>query len=161
MAKLNDYGIRFISHGCWSDPEVEFVKSDYQTVLFNYWDVAECTDYDKVCNSEDDADLIDLVWQLKDLTPSEFSRPKIGYEWVVDNGKYEFDDTNYFNEHELSVKEDYILHNTSQALNQALSHLYDTFTGKAEIQIYRNDHGCRTLVALYDFQGSTLKDRLH
>lgn len=161
MAKLNDYGIRFIHHGCWNDPEVEFVKSDYQTVLFNYWDVAEGTDYEKVCDSEDDADLIDLVWQLKDLAPSEYSRPKIDYEWIIDDGKSEFDDADYFETYELSAKEDFVLHTTSQALRQALSYLDDSNIGKAEIQIFRNDHGIRTLVALYNFQGSTLKDCLH
>ena len=162
MAKLQDYGIRLISYGAWGDPEIEWKKSNYQAYLFNYWDVVECTEYKSLCNSEDDADLQELVSQLWELKPSEFVRPLIDYEWRVDIGDcYTYDDSDYYKEYKLSPKEDFILHNTSQALNQALSYLYDTCTGKAKIKIYRNTNGLRTLVAFYDFQGSTLKDLLH
>lgn len=155
MAKLEDYGIRFISHGCWSDPEIEWKKSDYQTLLFNYWDVAECTDYETLCDSEDDADLQLLVAQLWELTPNEFSRPLIDYEWEV-NGDY--DDGDYYKEYKLSPKKDFVLHNTSQALRQAISYLDDSRIGNADIQIFRNVCGVRSLVANYHFEGSTLKD---
>lgn len=158
MAKLADYGIRFISHGSWSDPEIEWKKSDFQTLLFNYWDVAECTDYEELCGSENEWDLKEIVAQLWVLTPSEFARPRIDYEWEV-NGEY--DDGDYYKEYKLSPKEDFVLHNTSQALRQALSYLDDSRIGKADIQIFRNTHGYRTLVANYHFEGSTLKDVMH
>ena len=161
MAKMEDYGISFINHGSWSDPEIRWRKSDYQTYLFNYWDVAECTEYEELCESEDDADLQELVAQLSELTPSSYERPRIDYEWVVDCGRYEYDDADYYKDYKLSPKKDVFLHNAGQALKQALSYLYDYRIGKAEIQIFRNVGGKMHLVALYDFQGSTLKDMLH
>lgn len=162
MAKLQDYGIRFISHGEWSDPEIEWRKSNYQTYLFNYWDVAECTEYEKLCNSEDDADLQELVSQLWELKPSGFVRPLIDYEWTVDKGDFDtYDDSDYYKEYKLFTKEDFVLHNTSQALKQALSHIDDYDVKNAYISIYRRENGKHDLVANYRLQGSTLKDLLH
>lgn len=162
MAKLQDYGIRFISHGAWGDPEIEWRKSDYQTYLFNYWDVAECTEYENLCNSDDDADLQELVSQLWELKPREFVRPFIDYEWSVDIGNYyTYDDSDYYKEYKLSPKEDFVLHNTSQALNQALSYIDDHDVKNAYISIYRRENGKYDLVANYRLQGSTLKDLLY
>lgn len=160
MASLKEYGIRFISHGCWSDPEIEWEKSDHQKLLFNYWDVAECTDYEELCESTEDSDLQELVAQLWELTPSEYARPRIDYEWEVSNYRYYgiYDDADYFKEYKLSTKEDFILHNASQALRQALDYLNDWNCNYADIQIFRNSALGRELVANYSFQGSTLKD---
>lgn len=160
MATLKDYGIRLISHGCWSDPEIEWKKSDFQTLLFNYWDVAECTNYEELCESTNDADLKELVAQLWELTPSEYARPRIDYEWEVSNYKYygTYDDADYFKEYKLSTKEDFILHNASQALRQALDYLNDCNCNNADIQIFRNSSNGRELVANYSLQGSILKD---
>ena len=162
MAKLQDYGIRFISHGTWSDPEIEWRKSDYQTYLFNYWDVAECTEYENLCNSEEDADLQELVSQLWELEPNEFARPLIDYEWKVDEGGFDtYDDSDYYKEYKLSPKEDFVLHNTSQALRQALSYIDDHDVKNANISIYRRNNGRYETVAFYALRGSTLKDLLH
>lgn len=158
MAKMNDYGIRFISHGCWSDPEIEWKKSDYQKLLFNYWDVEECTEYGNLCDSEDDNDLRELVSQISELAPSEYACPDIYYEWCVDG---EYDDSDYFKDFGLTLKEDYVLHNTSQALRQALAYIEHENMGTAEIRIYRSEHGKCTTVADYRLQGATLKDVLH
>lgn len=160
MASLKDYGIRFISHGAWSDPEIEWKKSKFQTVLFNYWDVSEGTDYESLCESTEDSDLQELVQQLYDLTPSGYNRPHIDYEWEVSNIIiYEsYDDADYYQEYGLSQKEDFVIHNTSQALRQALKFLEDHNELSAEIQIFRRKGVRRKLVASYSYQGSTLKD---
>lgn len=162
MASLKDYGIRFISHGAWSDAEIEWKKSKFQTVLFNYWDVAECTEYESL-NHEDDDDLKLLVAQLYDLTPSGYKRPKIDYEWEVTNCK-DFGcyyDGDYFNDHKLSEKGDFILHNTSQAFRQALDFLDESGQRDADIRIFKDDNGKKILVANYHLQGSTLKDVMY
>lgn len=160
MASLQDYGIRFISHGAWSDPEIEWKKSDFQTLLFNYWDVAECTEYETLDKTNDD-DLFELVCQLSELTPSEYVRPKIDYEWEVRGSVYGcYDDSNFYGDYGLSPKEDFVLHNTSQALREALTYAKDVDERNADIYIYRNEHGTRTLVAAYRLQGSTLKDEM-
>lgn len=163
MASLQDYGIRFISHGEWSDPEIEWKKSKFQTLLFNYWDVAECTEYDNLCESEDDNDLQELVSQLWELTPSGYNRPQVDYEWEVSHGSFysNYDDADYYKEYGLSDKEDFVLHNTSQALKQALQYLEDHNDLCADIQIFRRKGGKRTLVANYSYQGSTLKDCMY
>lgn len=160
MANLHDYGIRLIDHGAWSDPEIEWRKSDYQTLLFNYWDVLECTDYDSLCESTEDSDLQELVSQLWGLIPSGYARPKIDYEWEVPDVGWpsSYDDSDYFREYKLSDKEDFVLHNTSQALRQALHFLDDDGIKSAEIRIFRRERDKRTLVANYLLQGSTLKD---
>jgi len=159
MATLQDYGIRFISHGNWSDPEIEWEKSLHQKVLFNYWDVAECTDYETLDHT-DDIDLQELVAQLWALTPSGYARPRIDYEWEVSNGSFyeNYDDADYYEEYKLSDKEDFVLHSTGQALKQALQYLEDHNDHDACIQIFRCDGGNRKLVANYTLQGSTLKD---
>lgn len=156
MASLQDYGIRFISHGAWSDPEIEWRKSKFQTFLFNYWDVAECTDYETLDHTND-IDLQELVSQLWELTPSGYKRPQIDYEWDVDG----YDDYDYFKHAKLSRREDYVLHTTSQALRQAFEYIESEDLRNAEIRIFRNEHGYRHLVANYLLQGSTLKDLLH
>lgn len=160
MASLQDYGIRVISHGEWSDPEVEWEKSKFQTLLFNYWDVAGCTEYDNLCESEDDADLQELVSQLWELTPSGYNRPQVYYGWEVSHERFYsiYDNSDYYEDYGLSDKEDFVLHNTSQALKQALQYLEDNNYLNADIQIFRRDGGERTLVANYSYQGSTLKD---
>lgn len=162
MASLQDYGIRFISHGEWSDPEIEWKKSDFQTLLFNYWDVAECTEYETL-DLTDDNDLKELVSQLWGLTPSRYKRPRIDYEWEVSHGscRYNYDDADFYKEYKLSDKEDFVLHNTSQALRQALQYLEDHKDFCADIQIFRHEAGKRTLVANYSYQGSTLKDYMY
>jgi len=157
MASLQDYGIRFISHGAWSDPEIEWKKSKFQTVLFNYWDVAECTDYEKLCESTEDADLRELVSQLWGLTPSFYKRPQIDYEWEVDG----YDDCDYFKGARLSTRKDFVLHTAGQALRQAFEYIESEDLRNAEIRIFRNEHGNCHLVANYRLQGSTLKDLLH
>ena len=157
MATLKDYGIRFISHGAWSDPEIEWKKSDFQTVLFNYWDVAECTEYEKLCESTDDADLRELTAQLWELTPSGYARPKIDYEWEVDD----YDDYKYYKDARLSWREDFVLHNTSEALRQAFEYIESENLVNCDIRIFRQNNGKRTLVANYALRGSTLKDLLH
>lgn len=157
MASLQDYGIRFISHGEWSDPEIEWKKSDFQTLLFNYWDVAECTDYESLCESTEDSDLQELVAQLWELTPDYYARPRIDYEWEVDG----YDDCDYYKDARLSAREDFVLHTTSQALQQALFYIESEDIKSADIQIFRNVRGKRTLVANYSFQGSTLKDCMY
>ena len=160
MAKMEDYGIYFIYHGEWSDPEVKFEKSDYQTVLFNYWDVAECTDYEKLCESTDDADLQELAAQLSNLTPSEYVRPRIDYEWEISNGNVydSYDDADYYKDARLSQRDDFVLHTAGQALRQAMFAIDDVNETSCDIQIYRNVGGKSTLVANYSLQGSTLKD---
>ena len=159
MATLQDYGIRNIWHGEWSDPEIEWKKSDFQTVLFNYWDVAECTDYESI-DLQSDADLQLLVAQLWELTPDSYTRPKIDYEWEISSDELydSYDDADYYKDYKLSPKEDFILHTTSQALRQALNFLDDENCVDAEIRIFRNVRGRQTLVANYILQGSTLKD---
>lgn len=163
MASLQDYGIRFISHGAWSDPEIEWKKSKFQTLLFNYWDVAECTDYESLCESTEDCDLQELVQQLYELTPSGYARPHVDYEWEVSHGSFysNYDDADYYKEYGLSDKEDFVLHNTSQALKQALQYLEDHNDFSADIQIFRRENGKRTLVANYSLQCSTLKDCMY
>lgn len=161
MASLKDYGIRFISHGAWSDPEIEWKKSNFQTLLFNYWDVAECTDYESLCESTDERDLKLLVAQLYELTPREYARPLIDYEWEISDGKvYDFyDDADYYKDARLSRKDDYVLHTTGQALRQAMFAIDDVSETSCMIKIFRNEFGgARTLVASYSLQGSTLKD---
>ena len=153
MATLKDFGIRFISHGEWSDPEIEWEKSDFQTLLFNYWDVAECTDYETLDHT-DENDLRELVAQLWELTPSEFARPKIDYEWEVDG----YFDSDYYKDNKMPPKNDFVLHNTGQALRQALQYIWDNNLKDVNIQIYKNVGGKCSLVAWYDLQGSTLKD---
>ena len=162
MASLKDYGIRFIWHGAWSDPEIEWKKSKYQTLVFNYWDVSECTDYETL-DRTDDNDLQELVAQLWDLTPQRYARPQIDYEWEVSHGGFypDFDDNDYYAEHHLSEEEDFVLHNASQALRQALRHLDEHNDRNADIKIFRNECGKKTLVANYSYQGSTLKDYLY
>ena len=157
MANLQDYGIRFISNGAWSDPEIEWEKSDFQTLLFNYCDVAGCTDYERLCNSGNDADLRELVSQLSELTPSGYYIPRIDYEWEVND----YDDSDYYHDYGLSCKMDFVLHNASQALKQALSYINDSRIKNADIQIFRNADGERSLVANYSLQGSTLKDYMY
>lgn len=163
MASLQDYGIRFISHGAWSDPEIEWKKSKFQTVLFNYWDVAECTEYDNLCKSEDDADLQELVSQLWELTPSEYKRPLIDYEWELSGGNVydSYDDSDYYKDARLSPKDDFVLHTAGQALRQALQAIEDVNETSCDIRIYRNEGGKCSLVANYSFQGSTLKDCMY
>lgn len=164
MASLQDYGIRFISHGEWSDAEIEWKKSDYQTLLFNYCDVAECTDYESL-DLTDDIDLRELVYQLWELTPSGYKRPRIDYEWEVcvplEDTYDTYDDSDYYKEYKLSYQEDFVLHYTSQALNQALKYLDDHNVRNARIRIYRHVT-CREmkLVADYSYQGNTLKDTM-
>lgn len=160
MASLQDYGIRFISHGAWSDPEIEWKKSDFQTLLFNYWDVAECTDYEKLCNSTDDADLQELTAQLCILTPSEYACPRNYYEWEVSDGNvYDlYDYYDYCKDARLSTKDDIVLHTAGQALRQALLAMDDVNEKSCDIQIFRCKGKKRTLVANYSYQGSTLKD---
>lgn len=157
IASLQDYGIRFISHGGWSDPEIEWKKSKFQTLLFNYWDVAECTEYDNLCKSEDDADLQELVAQLWELTPSGYECPQVDYEWEV----FGYDDCDYFKDAKISKREDFVLHNTSQALRQAFEYIESEDLRNTDIQIFRREGGKRTLVANYFYQGSTLKDYMH
>lgn len=156
MASLQDYGIRFIYHGEWNDPEIEWKKSKFQTLLFNYWDVAECTDYETL-DRTDDNDLKELVSQLWELTPSEYECPQIDYEWEVSG----YDDCDYFRDARLSRREDYVLHNTSQALQQALEYIESEDIRNADIQIFRRDGHKRSLVANYSYQGSTLKDCMY
>jgi hypothetical protein len=159
MANLNDYGIYFIYHGEWSDPEIKWEKSDFQTLLFNYWDVAECTDYESL-DLTDDIDLQTLVAQLWELHPQSYGRPRIDYEWEVSSDElYDFyDDSDYYKDYKLSDKEDFVLHTASQALRQALKFLDDENCANADIQVFKNVSGRRTLVANYSLQGSTLKD---
>lgn len=163
MATLKDYGIRFISHGEWSDPEIEWKKSDFQTLLFNYWDVAECTEYEKLRGSSDDADLQEIVAQLWELTPDGYARPKIDYEWEIRDGNiYEFyDDSVYYEDARLSWRDDFVLHNTSQALRQALEAADAVDEKNCEIRIYRRENGKHSLAAIYALRGSVLKDLLH
>ena len=158
MAKLEDYGLRIINHGSWSDPEVEWKKSNYQTLLFNYWDCVECFETDDF-DFENESDLQDFADWIQELTPSEYSCPDIYYEWQIDEDRYGlYDDCDFYKDNGLSPKEDYVLHNTSQALKQALQHLDDNGINKATIEIYRHDYFGRELVAEYSYQGSTLKD---
>lgn len=159
MAKLEDYNLRIINHGSWSDPEVKWKKSDYQTLLFNYWDCVECfesEDYD--FSNEEDLETF-AAW-ICDLTPSEYDCPDIYYEWRIDSDElYDFyDDADYYKDYKLSPKKDFVLHNTSQALKQALSYLDDNGIMNAEIEIFRHGYCGRTLEAHYSLQGSTLKD---
>lgn len=163
MATLQDYGIRLISHGAWSDPEIEWKKSKFQTLLFNYWDVVECTDYEELCNSTNDADLQLIVSQLYDLEPCEYACPHTYYEWEVSNGDiYEpFDDDDYRKDARLSRKDDIVLHTTSQALRQALIAMEDVNVNSGYIRIFRCEGRKRTMAAYYFLQGSTLKDCMH
>lgn len=162
MAKLEDYGIRIIDHGCWSDPEVEWKKSDYQTLLFNFWDCVECFENDDYDFSNED-DLEELFSYLHIMTPSEYDCPNIYYEWEVcwegNYRVYSFDDSNFFEDYKLSKKEDYVLHNSSQALKQALQYCEDNGFKKASIEIFRHTSwGGRKREYLYSLNGSTLKD---
>ena len=159
MAKLEDYNLRIINHGSWSDPEVKWYKSPYQTLLFNYWDCAECFEDENYDFSNDDDLEIFADW-ISQLTPSEYDCPDIYYEWRVDaKGSYDFyDDGDYYKEYKLSPKEDFVLHNSCQALRQALSYLDDCSIRNANIEIFRHDYFGRELVAEYSLQGSTLKD---
>ena len=154
MAKLEDYGIRIINHGEWSDPEVEWKKYDFQTVLFNYWDVAECTDFETL-DLNDEIDLRELVSQLWELTPSEFSTPQIHYEWEVGSS---YDDYDYYKDEKLSPKKDFVLHTASQALRQAMKYCDDNGIVNTDIQIFRRAFGIKSLEYDYSLQGSTLKD---
>lgn len=162
MASLQDYGIRFISHGAWSDPEIEWRKSKFQTLLFNYWDIAECTDYETLDHTND-IDLQELVSQLLELTPSEYKRPLIDYEWELSGGNVydSYDDSDYYKDARLSPKDDFVLHNAGQALRQALQAIEDVNETSCDIRIYRNEGGKCSLVANYSFQGSTLKDCMY
>lgn len=154
MANLADYGIRVIDHGCWSDPEVEWKKSDFQTVLFNYWDVAECTDFETL-DLNDEIDLRELVSQLWALTPNGFTTPHIHYEWEVGS---DYDDYDYYRDEKLSPKEDFVLHTASQALRQALKYCDENGIVNTDIQIFRRAFGIKSLEYDYSLQGSTLKD---
>lgn len=167
MKKLQDYGVRIISHGMWSDPEVEWKKSKYQKLIFNYWDCVECFDSDDYDLSNED-DIETVVENLRELTPSEYHFPEIYYEWTVwtdsGNGLYDdylFDDADYYKKYKLSPKEDTILHTAGQALRQALAYISDNNIGDAEIEIRRRDNGNSVIVARYLLQGSTLKDTMN
>jgi len=153
MAKLEDYGIRIINHGEWSDPEVEWKKSDFQTLLFNYWDVAEYGDLDSLdlTNENDIKELRQWLWEL---TPWGYSRPMIDYEWEVDG----YDDCDYYKDEKLSWKDDFVLHNSSQALRQALKYIDDNGIMNADIQIFKRTKSKRELVANYSLQGSSLRN---
>ena len=154
MAKLEDYGIRIINHGEWSDPEVKWKKSDYQTLLFNYWDCVEIFDGDDYdFSNEDDLEL--FAQNLYDLTPSEYDCPDIYYEWLVGSS---YDDCDYYKDEKLSPKEDFVLHTASQALRQALKYCDENGIMDTDIQIYRRAFGVKTLEYDYSLQGSTLKD---
>lgn len=162
MAKLEDYGIRIINHGEWSDPEVKWKKSDYQTLLFNYWDCVECFENDKYDFSNDE-DLELFAQNLWELTPSEYDCPSIYYEWEVswhdeDFNYYSYDDCDFYKDNKTTPKKDFVLHNSSQALAQALTYLDDNGLRNAEIVIYRHDYCGREVVANYSLQGSTLKN---
>lgn len=159
MKKLEDYNLRIINHGEWSDPEVRWFKSDFQTLVFNYWDCVECFE-DENYDLSNEADLETFADWISQLTPSEYDCPEIHYEWRVDKGDdYDFyDDGDYYKDYKLSPKEDFVLHNTSQALCQALSYLDDCGAKNAKIEIFRNYYCGRDLVAEYSLQGSTLKD---
>ena len=158
MVNIKDLGLRVINHGMWSDPEIEWVKSDFQTLLFNYWDVAEICDFDNI-NLTDDADLKNVVAQLGELTPDEYRLPKIYYEWSVYEGnRNHYSDYDYFNDLGMTPKEDYILHTKGQALKQALQYLYDNNIPNADIVISRSDNSLVTNVGNYVFRGFALKD---
>ena len=159
MARLKDYGIRIISHGEWSDPEIEWEKSKFQKLLFNYWDVAECPGFESLDLTKDE-DLQELVYQLNDLHPSSYERPLIDYEWeICDGNVYEsYDDNDYYKDARLSTKDDFILHTKGQALRQALQAIDDVGEKDCEIRIYRFAYHKSSLVAHYRLQGSTLKD---
>lgn len=157
MATLKDFGLRFIDHGMWSDAEIEWEKSNYQKLLFNYNDVAECTDYESM-DLTDENDLHELISQISELTPSGYSNPKIYYEWRVDTGGYDFyDDVDFYKGYGHTWEKDFVLHNTSQALKQALYYLEDNNFFDADIQIFRCEEGKSVMVANYTLQGSTLK----
>lgn len=161
MAKLEDYGIRIIDHGCWSDPEVEWKKSDYQTLLFNYWDCVDCFENDDY-DFENDEDLELFAQNLYDLTPSEYDCPAIYYEWTILNlnrgSYYYYDDCDFFSDNNISKKEDYVLHNSSQALYQAFKCIDENGFMKAEIEIFRHSYLGKEKVAEYSVNGSILKD---
>lgn len=164
MKKLQDYGVRIISHGMWSDPEVEWKKSKYQKLIFNYWDCVECFEDDDYDLSNED-DIETFVENLHELTPSEYHFSEIYYEWTVwtdsGNGLYDdylFDDADYYKKYKLSPKEDTILHTAGQALRQALSYIFDSGIRNAEISVRRRDNGSDKLVAQYILQGTNLKD---
>lgn len=159
MASLQDYGIRFISHGEWSDPEIEWKKSKFQTLLFNYWDVAECTDYDTLCDSTKKEDLEELCNQLWDLEPEEYVYPNTYYEWVI-NGEniHDLYDNNDYLKEVGQKNNDFISHTTGQALRQALSQVEDLYERSCTILIFRREGHEQTLVAKYRLEGSVLKD---
>lgn len=77
--------VRVISHGEWSDPEVEWEKSHYQKPLYNYWDATEGLD--------DDFTTDDLKNNLYDLTPSDQATPDVYYDWSFEDSKYHHEDT--------------------------------------------------------------------
>lgn len=158
MKKLQDYGVRIISHGMWSDPEVEWKKSKYQKLIFNYWDCVECFEGDDYDLSNED-DIETFVENLHELTPSEYHFSDVYYEWHVwlDEGTY-FDDVDYYEKYKLSKKEDTILHTAGQALRQALAYISDNNIGNTEITVYRRDNGKVTKSCHYVLQGSTLQD---
>lgn len=157
MAKLEDYGIRVIDHGQWSDPEIEWKKSAFQTLLFNYWDCVECFEgenYD-LSREEDISLLADSLWELR---PSDYGRPAIDYEWSVwtDDESW-YDDSDYYKDHTPKRGEDWVLHTAGQALRLALSYISEENLRNCEVFIYRNG-GKRQVVAQYILQGSTLRD---
>lgn len=165
MAKLEDYGIRVINHGQWGDPEMEWKKSNFQTLLFNYWDCIECfenEDYD--LSREEDISL--LTDYLHELRPNDYARPEIDYEWSVWTGARDvfndaslYDDSDYYKDHTNQKRgADWVLHTAGQALRQALEYVWEDYISNCEISVYRNDGKNSTLVALYILQGSTLRN---
>ena len=167
MEKLADYGIRIINHGEWSDPEVQWKKSRFQTLLFNYWDCVDCfenDDYD--FDNEEDCEL--FYQNLFELTPSEYDYPQVSYEWTVwtdsGDGFYDetlFDDADYYKVYKLSPKKDFVLHTAGQALKQALSYVFDCGMKNVEISVFRRDDRQRERVAHYIMQGSTLRNQMN
>lgn len=159
MAKLEDYGIRIINHGSWSDPEVRWEKSSHQTLLFNYWDCVDCFE-DENYDFDNEEDLELFAQNLWNLTPIEYEYPDIFYEWIFTSAKkyWSYDEADYNEEYNNSKKEDFVPHTTSQALNQALTFLDNEGIRSGEIEIYYRTPLGRTLVAKYSLQGSTLKD---
>lgn len=164
MAKLEDYGIRIINHGEWSDPEVEWKKTKHQTLLFNYWDCVECFENDDYDFSKDE-DVETFAENLWNLTPSEYAYPEDCYVWSVwtdsGDGLYDeslFDDSDYFKDRKLSVKDDFVLHTAGMALRQALRYVFDSEIRNCEISVKHYTGKEYHTVSSYRVQGSTLKD---
>ena len=164
MAKLEDYGIRIINHGEWSDPEVEWKKSKHQTLLFNYWDCIECFESEDFDLTKEE-DISTLEDSLYNLTPSEYAYPEDCYVWSVwtdsGDGFYDetlFDDSDYFKDRKLSAKEDFVLHTAGMALRQALTYVFEDEIKNCEITVKHWNGKNYERVAHYLVQGSTLRN---